>query len=57
MDDTEKKQAQAMLNAAIAQRNHAFDECIQLAAMITMVQEKIATLEVKSANGTEVNKE
>ena len=30
MTDTDKSQAQAMLNAAIAQRNQAMDQCIHL---------------------------
>jgi hypothetical protein len=34
MTDADKNQAQAMLNAAIAQRNQAMDQCIQLAAAI-----------------------
>ena len=40
MNDEEKKQAQAMLNAAIAQRNQALDQVIQLSAMLALAQEK-----------------
>jgi hypothetical protein len=40
VNDEEKKQAQAMLNAAIAQRNQALDQVIQLSAMLALAQEK-----------------
>ena len=45
MTDQDQKQAQAMLNAVIAQRNQAMDQCVQLAAALQMANEKIAELE------------
>ena len=45
MTDTDKSQAQAMLNAAIAQRNQAMDQSIQLAAALQMANDRIAELE------------
>ena len=45
MTDQDQKQAQAMLNAAIAQRNQAMDQAIQLAAALQMANDKIAELE------------
>ena len=45
MTDTDKSQAQAMLNAAIAQRNQAMDQAIQLAAALQMANDRIAELE------------
>ena len=49
MNDTDIKQAQAMLNAAIAQRNQAMDQAIQLAAALQMAQDKIKELETPEA--------
>ena len=43
----ETKQAQYIINAVINQRNKALDECVQLAAMVSMGQEEIAALKVK----------
>ena len=45
MTDTDKSKAQAMLNAAIAQRNQAMDQSIQLAAALQLANDKIAELE------------
>jgi hypothetical protein len=45
MTDQDKSQAQAMLNAAIAQRNQAMDQAIQLAAALQLANDKIAELE------------
>ena len=45
MTDTDKSQAQAMLNAAIGQRNQAMDQCIQLAAALQLANDRIAELE------------
>ncbi len=45
MTDQDKNQAQAMLNAAIAQRNQAMDQCIQLAAALQLANDRIAELE------------
>jgi len=45
MTDQDKNQAQAMLNAAIAQRNQAMDQCIQLAAALQMANDRIVELE------------
>ena len=45
MTDQDKSQAQAMLNAAIAQRNQAMDQCIQLAAALQMANDRIAELD------------
>ena len=45
MTDADKSQAQAMLNAAIAQRNQAMDQAIQLAAALQMANDRIAELE------------
>ena len=45
MTDQDQKQAQAMLNAAIAQRNQAMDQCIQLAAALQMANDRIAELD------------
>ena len=45
MTDTDQKQAQAMLNAAIAQRNQAMDQCIQMAAALQLANDRIAELE------------
>ena len=52
MEDAEKKQAQAMVNALTQQRNRAMDECVQLAAMVSMAQERIAELEKANADTT-----
>jgi hypothetical protein len=43
MTDTDK--SQAMLNAAIQQRNQAMDQAIQLAAALQMANDRIAELE------------
>jgi len=45
MTDQDKNQAQAMLNAAIAQRNQAMDQCVQMAAALQMANDRIAELE------------
>ena len=47
MTDQDKSHAhaQAMLNAAIAQRNQAMDQCIQLAAALQLANDRIAELE------------
>ena len=45
MTDTDKSQAQAMLNAAIAQRNQAMDQSIQRAAALQLANDRIAELE------------
>jgi len=45
MTDADKNQAQAMLNAAIAQRNQAMDQCIQLAAALQLANDKLAELD------------
>jgi len=45
MTDQDKNQAQAMLNAAIAQRNQAMDQCVQMAAALQLANDRIAELE------------
>jgi len=45
MTDQDKNQAQAMLNAAIAQRNQAMDQCVQMAAALQLANVMIAELE------------
>ena len=45
MTDQDKNQAQAMLNASIAQRNQAMDQCIQLAAALQLANDRVAELE------------
>ena len=45
MTDQDKNQAQAMLNASIAQRNQAMDQCIQLAAALQLANDKLAELD------------
>lgn len=44
MTDQDKNQAQAMLNAAIAQRNQAMDQCVQMAAALQMANDRIAEM-------------
>jgi len=45
MTDQDKSQAQAMLNAAIAQKNQAMDQCVQMAAALQLANDRIAELE------------
>jgi hypothetical protein len=48
MTDQDQKQAQAMLNAAIGQRNQAMDQCIQeQQSLIESLTARIAALEAK----------